>query len=244
MADGGRILGDVLDRLLSLVRPGIETLALAAEAERLIKKAGATPAFKGYKGFPQALCVSINEEVVHGVPSERRLKKGELISLDLGVYYEGFYTDGAVTVPIGRVSPRALKLVRVTWQALQIGLSQVKPGGYLGDIGKSIEDFVVTQGFSVVRELCGHGIGRRLHQGFQVPNFGQKGSGRQLTKGMTFTIEPMVSMGQGEVSLSANGFTYVTKDGSLSAHFEETVAVTRKGYRLLTPIEKILNSKY
>ena len=200
----------------------------------LVRAGGAEPAFKGYRGYPATLCASVNEQVVHGIPSERTLIDGDIISLDMGVKSNGFYGDSAVTVPVGRVSAEVLKLLRVTQEALQKGIEQVRLGGRVSDIGHAVQHHVEANGFSVVREFVGHGIGSSLHEEPQIANYGEPGRGPRLAEGMVLAIEPMVNMGRPAVKVLSDGWTAVTRDGSLSAHFEHTVAVTRNGPLVLT----------
>ncbi len=229
------IVADVLSRLSAMVAPGVTTADLDAEAERLVRQAGAEPAFKGYRGYPATLCASVNDEVIHGIPSpSRALAEGDIISLDMGVRLAGFYGDSAVTVPVGRVSDEALALLRVTQAALEKGIAQVRLGGRISDIGHAVQQHVEANGFSVVREFVGHGIGASLHEEPQIANYGEAGRGPRLAEGMTLAIEPMVNMGRPAVKMLADGWTAVTRDGSLSAHFEHTVAVTRDGPLVLT----------
>jgi methionyl aminopeptidase len=228
------LVAEVLAHLATLVVPGVTTLDLDVEAEKLVRAAGAVPAFKGYRGFPSTLCVSVNEEVVHGIPSKRRLVEGEIISVDMGVKLDGFYGDSAVTLPVGKISPEAAHLLRVTEEALEKAIEQVKVGGRVSDIGHAIQQHVEANGFSVVRQFVGHGIGASLHEEPQIANYGAPGRGPRLAEGMTLAIEPMVNMGGQAVKVLGDGWTAVTKDGSLSAHFEHTVAVTKDGPLVLT----------
>jgi methionyl aminopeptidase len=228
------LVADVLAHLATMVVPGVTTLELDQEAERLVRAAGAEPAFKGYRGFPSTLCVSVNEEVVHGIPSKRRLVEGDIISIDMGVKLNGFYGDSAVTLPVGRISPEAAQLLRVTEESLEKGISQVRVGGRVSDIGHAIQTHVEAHGFSVVRQFVGHGIGASLHEEPQIANYGDPGRGPRLTEGMTLAIEPMVNLGSDGVKVLRDGWTAVTKDGSLSAHFEHTVAVMSDGPLVLT----------
>jgi methionyl aminopeptidase len=228
------LVADVLAALAALVAPGVTTGDLDAEAERLVRDAGATPAFKGYRDYPATLCASVNEQVVHGIPSSRTLVEGDIISLDMGVKLSGFYGDSAVTVPVGRVSDEATTLLRVTREALEKGIAQVRLGGRISDIGHAIQQHVEAHGFSVVREFVGHGIGAALHEEPQIANYGEPGRGPRLAEGMTLAIEPMVNVGRPAVRVLSDGWTAVTKDGSLSAHFEHTVAVTKNGPLVLT----------
>jgi methionyl aminopeptidase len=228
------LVADVLAELAAMVKPGVTTAELDAAAEMLVRAGGAEPAFKGYRGYPATLCASVNEQVVHGIPSERTLIEGDIISLDMGVKLNGFYGDSAVTVPVGRVSADVLKLLRVTQEALQKGIEQVRLGGRVSDIGHAVQNHVEANGFSVVREFVGHGIGSALHEEPQIANYGEPGRGPRLAEGMVLAIEPMVNMGRPAVRVLSDGWTAVTRDGSLSAHFEHTVAVTKQGPLVLT----------
>ncbi len=234
MREASLIVADVLARLSAMVAPGVTTADLDAAAETLVRGAGAEPAFKGYRGYPATLCASVNEQVIHGIPSARALVEGDIISLDMGVKLGGFYGDSAVTVPVGRVSEQALELLRVTQEALEKGIAQVRLGGRISDIGHAVQKHVEARGFSVVREFVGHGIGASLHEEPQIANYGEAGRGPRLAEGMTLAIEPMVNMGRPGVKMLADGWTAVTRDGSLSAHFEHTVAVTKNGPLVLT----------
>ena len=235
MRTANMLVADVLHELETLVAPGVTTADLDAAAEKLVRAAGAEPAFKGYRGYPATLCASINEEVVHGIPSKKRaLGDGDIVSLDMGVKLNGFYGDSAVTVPVGRVSDGVLKLLKVTQEALELAIAQVRVGGRVSDIGHAVQRHVEANGFSVVREFVGHGIGAALHEEPQIANYGEPGRGPRMVEGMVFAIEPMVNMGRSAVKVLADGWTAVTKDGSLSAHFEHTVAVTRDGPLVLT----------
>ena len=225
----------VLSQLEAAVAPGVTTADLDRLAERLVRDGGAEPAFKGYRGYPATLCASVNEQVVHGIPSASRvLKAGDIVSLDIGVKLDGFYGDSAVTVPVGEVPDATHQLLRVTNEALERGIRQAQVGGRLSDIGHAIQGWVESHGFSVVREFVGHGIGERLHEEPQIPNYGSPGRGPKLAVGMVLAIEPMVAMGRPETKVLADGWTAVTRDGSLAAHFEHTIAVTANGPLVLT----------
>ncbi len=238
MRDAGRLVGEVLTELTGLVAPGVTTAELDEVAERRIRKAGAIPAFKGYHGYPATICASINDEVIHGIPSGRRiLNEGDVISIDVGASLEGYYGDSAVTLPVGHVSEQAATLLRVTEESLYKAIERVRPGGRVSDIGHAVQQHVEAYGFSVVREFVGHGIGQRMHEEPQVPNYGEPGRGPRLTEGMVLAIEPMVNAGKPTVKVLADGWTAVTRDGSLSAHFEHTVAVTADGPWILTARE-------
>lgn len=235
MERAGRIVWEILQALREAAVPGATTLELDTLAEKLIYEKGATPAFKGYRGFPGSVCISVNEEVVHGIPSERRaLKEGDIVSLDFGVVVGGFYGDSAITVPVGQVSPEAQRLVDVTRQAMHDGIAQMAAGRRLHDIGHAVQERVERAGFSVVRDFVGHGIGRRLHEEPQLPNYGKAGTGMRLRPGLVLAIEPMVNAGAPDVEILQDEWTAVTRDGKLSAHFEHTVAILEDGPRILT----------
>lgn len=229
-----RLVARALKYLKAFIREGITTEELDRLAEEYIKRHGGIPAFKGYRGYPRSLCVSVNEEVVHGIPGKRKLKEGDIVSLDLGVLMDGYYGDAAITVPVGKVSELARKLIKVTEEALYRGIEMARPGNRLSDISHAIQTHVEKAGFSVVREFVGHGIGKQLHEEPQVPNFGPPNRGPRLEPGMVLAIEPMVNTGTWEVRILPNGWTVVTADGGLSAHFEHTVAITDNGPEILT----------
>ena len=224
----------VLKELAAAVRPGITTADLDAIAEQRLREAGAEPAFKGYHGYPATICASVNEEVVHGIPSPRALVEGDIISIDMGAKLDGFYGDSAVTVPVGAVTAEAQRLLDVTRTALDKAVAAVKAGARVSDIGAAVQSYVEAQGFSVVREFVGHGIGTSLHEEPQIPNYGTAGRGPRLAEGMALAIEPMVNAGKPAVKVLGDGWTAVTKDKALSAHFEHTVVVTGDGCRVLT----------
>ncbi len=234
MREAGKAVARILKSIEDIIAPGIVTMELEELANKKCKEMGVKPAFKGYRGYPYALCISVNEQVVHGFPSKRRLKKGDIVSLDFGVIKNGYYGDAALTVPVGEVERPLLRLLEVTEKALYKGLSAIKPGGRVSDISHAIQQFVEGHGYSVVRRFVGHGIGRNLHEDPQIPNFGPPGQGEVLKEGMTLAVEPMVNMGGEEVEILKDGWTAVTKDGSFSAHFEHTVVVTSNGYEILT----------
>jgi len=236
MREGGKILAKIMQELEKKVKPGITTKELDRLSESLILKSRGKCSFKGYDDYPCCLCVSVNEEVVHAVPSNRILKEGDIASLDLGLYYKGFHTDMALTVPVGKVDDNALKLIRVTKKSFQKGLQKIKPGNTFGDIGNAIQRYVESEGFNVIRDLCGHGIGREVHEDPQILNYAEKKSGPEIKEGMVFCIEPMVSMGDWQIKKSKDGFGYLTADNSLSCHFEHTFALTKKGCEILTEI--------
>jgi len=235
MRRAGRIVARTIDRVLEAVRPGVATRALDGVAEQFILGEGAVPSFKGYRGFPASICVSVNEQVVHGIPGERRLKDGDVLSLDFGAIWEGYHADSAVTVFVGEPpSAEAEKLVRVTEDALEAGVSQVRAGKRLSDIGHAVQQVVEGAGFAVVREYVGHGIGRNLHEDPQIPNYGQPGRGPEIKPGLVVAVEPMVNLGDWPTRVLKDNWTVVTADGSLSAHFEHTIAVTADGPEVLT----------
>ena len=223
------LVAEVLAELRAMVEPGITTRELDAVAEARVLAAGATPAFKGYQGYPATLCASVNDAVVHGIPSSRLLAEGDIVSLDMGVVLARFYGDAAVTVPVGTISERAAKLLRVTEEALVRSIDRARPGGRVSDLGHAVQQHVEANGFSVVREFVGHGIGTSLHEEPQIPNYGEAGRGPRLTAGMVIAIEPMVNVGRPGVRVLDDGWTAVTRDGSLSAHFEHSVAITKDG---------------
>jgi methionyl aminopeptidase len=227
MREAGRLVAEVLTEMASKVVPGVTTAELDELAEKRIRQAGATPAFKGYHGYPATICASINEEVIHGIPSGRRvLNEGDIISIDVGASLDGYFGDSAITLPVGQVSEQAATLLRVTEESLYKAIEQVRAGARISDIGHAVQRHVESWGFSVVREFVGHGIGRRMHEEPQVPNYGEPGRGPRLAEGMVLAIEPMVNAGKPAVKVLADGWTAVTRDQSLSAHFEHTVAVT------------------
>jgi methionyl aminopeptidase len=225
---------DILSALKEKIRPGVTTLELNRHAEELANKKGAKPAFKGYRGYPFALCTSVNSEVVHGMPSNRVLRSGDIISLDFGAYYQGYYGDAAITVPVGDIEEKARLLLETTEQSLQDGILQARAGDRLGNISAAVQSRVEAAGFSVVRDFVGHGIGKSLHEEPQVPNYGVSGRGVELKSGMVLAIEPMVNAGTYKVRVLSDGWTVVTEDGQLSAHFEHTVAITDEGPVILS----------
>ncbi|CAO0820068.1 Methionine aminopeptidase [Desulfarculales bacterium] len=235
MREAGRVVGRVLEAVSQAVLPGVTTASLNRQAEEMTRSLGAVPAFKGYRGYPYSLCCSINEQVVHGFPGSVPLKEGDILSMDFGVVLDGFYGDTATTVAVGGgTSPEALALLKATEASLMAGIDQVRPGNHLGDISSAVQKVAEGAGFSVVRQFVGHGIGRSLHEEPQVPNFGLPGRGVQLKPGMVLAIEPMINAGGFEVRILQDGWTAVTVDGKLSAHFEHTVAVTVDGPRILS----------
>ncbi len=236
ISEACRIVAEALEGIRKMVAPGITTLELDGFAESFISARHAVPAFKGYRGYPASICSSVNEQVVHGIPSSAKLKDGDIISLDLGVYLKGFYGDAAMTLPVGRINGEAKKLLRVTEESLAHGIKNAVLDGRLGDISFAIQDHVESAGFSVVRNFVGHGIGRDLHEEPQVPNYGNHGQGAELMEGMTLAIEPMVNAGRWEIEILKDGWTAVTIDKRLSAHFEHTIAITSKGPKVLTKL--------
>jgi len=238
MAEGGKILARIMKELEKKVSPGMTTKELDRVAETLILKSGGKCSFKEYEGFPACLCTSINEEIVHVAPSDRVLKEGDIISLDLGIFYKGFHTDMAITVLVGKVDPETARLIRVTKKALKRGIRKIRPGNTIGDVSNTIQRYVESQGFNVVRELCGHGIGKEIHEDPKILNYGKRHSGPEIKEGMVFCLEPMVTVGDWKLKKFSDGFGYQTQDGSLSCHFEHTVAVMRNGCQVLTKLLK------
>ncbi|MEW6173222.1 MAG: type I methionyl aminopeptidase [Bacillota bacterium] len=234
MAEAGRIVALTLQELEKAIKPGISTIELDVIAEGFIRRQGAKPAFKGLYGFPASICTSINEQVVHGIPGSRKLKDGEIISIDVGTDVNGFYGDGAATFPVGKVSRIAERLLQVTREALDKGIAKAISGNRLSDISHAVQKHVESHGFSVVRDFVGHGIGRKMHEDPQIPNFGPPGRGPRLEEGMTLAIEPMVNVGTYEVKILEDNWTVITRDGKLSAHFEHTVAVRDGKAEILT----------
>jgi len=241
MREGGRILAEIMKELEKTVKTGITTKELDKVAQDLVFRSGAKCSFKNYQGFPSCLCVSINEEIVHVAPSGRQLKQGDIISLDLGIFYKGFHTDMAITLFVGEaipnVSSEIQRLIRVTKKALKRGIKKVRPGNTFGDIGNTIQRYAESQGFNVIRELCGHGIGKKIHEEPQILNYGKRREGPEIKEGMVFCLEPMVVMGDGRIKKSKDNYGWTTVDGSLSAHFEHTVAVTKDGAKVLTMLK-------
>ena len=236
MAKAGAIVAACHELCRQLVKPGISTEALDREAEKFIRsRPGAKPSFKGLYGFPKSLCISINEEVVHGIPSAKRiLREGNIVSIDCGVYLDGFHADSAITVPVGEVGPAVARFLTTTERALAAGIKQAVLGNFTGDIGHAIQTVAEAEGYGVIRELVGHGVGARMHEDPQVPNHGKPRRGERLLEGLTIAIEPMITMGDYKTKLLADKWTVVTADGSMAAHFEHTVAVTKDGPRILT----------
>ncbi len=234
------LVARVLSELMAAVAPGKTTRELDELAERRLREAGAVPAFKGYHGYPSTICASVNEQVIHGIPNDRPLNAGDILSIDLGAKLDGFFGDSAVTVPVGAVSPEAQRLLTVTKESLERAIAVVKAGARVHDIGAAVQEYVEAHGYSVVREFVGHGIGTSLHEEPQIPNYGTPGRGSRLAEGMVLAIEPMVNAGRPAVKVLSDGWTAVTKDGSLSAHFEHTVAVTEAGCRVLTLRDQVV----
>ena len=229
-----QLVGRILADLRAMVAPGVTTLEIDELAETRVREAGAEPAFKGYHGYPATICASLNDQVVHGIPARHKLVEGDILSIDMGAKLDGYYGDSAVTVPVGRVSPDAAKLLRVTEESLFRAIDMVKPGARVSDLGAAVQEHVEANGFSVVREFVGHGIGTSLHEEPQIANYGPAGHGPRLSEGMVFAIEPMVNAGKADVKVLSDGWTAVTRDGQLSAHFEHSVVVTRDGCEILT----------
>lgn len=234
MREAGRLVAQTLQMLRGLVAPGITTQEMDHMAEQFIRSAGAIPAFKGYHGFPANICASLNEQVVHGIPGSRQLKDGDIISIDIGVLHNGYYGDAAITLPVGKVDPAVEQLLRVTEESLMRGIAQAVAGQRIGDISHAVQNYAESYGYGVVREYVGHGIGRHMHEDPQIPNYGLPGRGLRLKEGMTIAIEPMINMGTSDIRLLNDEWTVVTADGSLSAHFEHTVAITSRGPDILT----------
>jgi len=234
MGQGGRILAKIIEELKNKVQVGITTKELNGAAEALVFKWGAKPAFKGYDGFPATLCTSLNHVIVHQVPSDYKLKDGDIISLDMGLIYKGLFSDMAITVPVGKIDIKTKKLIDITKNSLFKGIKTIKPGRHIGDIGFNIQKYIEKSGFNIVKDLCGHGIGKNLHEDPQILNYGNKGEGDEIKEGMVLCIEPMASIGDSRIKKFQDGFGWQTKDGSLSAHFEHMVVVTTDGYEILT----------
>ncbi|HHF43282.1 MAG: type I methionyl aminopeptidase [Candidatus Aminicenantes bacterium] len=238
MRESARLVGQILQELKAMIRPGLKTIELDKYAEKRTKELGAEPAFKGYRGYPASLCVSINEEIIHGIPSERRLKEGDLVSLDFGVVYKGFYGDAALTCPVGEVSEEAQRLLAAAEGAFWAGVEYFKEGNYLSDISHAIQTYVEERGFSVIRSFVGHGIGYDLHEDPQLPNYGAPHHGPRLKPGLVLAIEPMIAAGGWEVEILSDGWTAITKDRSLAAHYEHTVALTERGPQVLSLVSE------
>lgn len=237
MKVAGRIVGEILAKLSEIIKPGITTKEIDSFSEKYIRSLKMKPAFLGYNGFPATACVSVNDEVVHGIPNASRvLKEGDIVSVDMGVIYEGYYGDAAKTYAVGNISDTAEKLLKITELSLQKGIERILPGNRLGDISYAVQNTAESAGFSVVRDFVGHGIGRKMHEEPQIPNFGKANTGVKLLPGMVLAVEPMINIGGYEVGILDDGWTVVTRDGSLSAHFEHTIAITEDGHEILTKV--------
>ncbi|HYI15956.1 MAG TPA: type I methionyl aminopeptidase [Thermomicrobiales bacterium] len=236
MRAAGAVLASVHERLRGLVQPGITTRELDSVAYELITAAGGSPSFLNYRGYPASICASVNDEILHGIPGERQLQDGDILSLDLGVYLDGFHSDAAVTLPVGIVETRLLELIETAEECFWIGFRALKAGGRVGDAGSVIYELATSRGFGIVRDYAGHGVGRRMHEEPSVPNYGQPGSGSKLRVGMTFALEPMLTLGTHETRVLADNWTVVTADGSAAAHYEHTVAITEDGPEILTAL--------
>lgn len=234
MRAAGQLVGQVRNRLREMAEPGITTIELDRFAEKMIRDAGALPTFKGYNGFPYSICASVNEQIVHGFPSNYALKEGDIFSIDCGVTLEGFVGDTATTIPVGKVRQEWLELIRVTEECLERAIKQCVPGNHLGDIGWAVQEHAEAHGYSIVRDYVGHGIGRRMHEDPQIPNYGRPGLGPKIKSGYVFAIEPMVNLGTHHTKVLSDGWTVVTVDGQPSAHFEHTIAITDDGPEVLT----------
>jgi methionyl aminopeptidase len=236
--ESGRITAQTLDLLEKAIAPGISTLELDRMAEEFIRSSGAIPAFKGYRGYPRTVCISVNDEVVHGIPGNRKLKEGDIVGLDMGVILKGWYSDSARTVAVGMIDDKAQRLIQVTRESLFKGIEKCVDGNHISDISVAVQTHVESHGYSVVRDLVGHGVGRSLHEEPQVPNYRANGQNPKLRPGLVLAIEPMVNLGTYKVNIKRDNWTIVTEDGSLSAHFEHTVAITRNGPHILTLTEE------
>jgi len=237
MKKGGKILAKIMKEVERAVKPGVTTEHLNKVARDLVFKYGAKPSFENYMGFPATLCTSVNEVIVHGVPGGVKLKEGDIVSLDLGVIYQGYHADMAITVPVGKVSPEALKLIKTAEESLKRGIKEARPGKKFSDIGRAVQEYVEAEGFGVVRELCGHGIGKKLHEDPQIINYFKEGEGEEVIKeGMVFCIEPMITIGDWRIKKAEDNYGYKTKDNSLAAHFEHTIAINKSGPKVLTDI--------
>ena len=237
MRASGRLVGLVLQKLREMVKPGITTIEIDREAERMIRDAGALPTFKGYNGFPYSICASVNEQIVHGFPSKYVLKDGDIFSIDCGATLEGYVGDTATTVPVGKCDDEKLKLIRITEECLERAIQQCRPGNHLGDIGWAVQQHAEANGYSVVRDYVGHGIGRKMHEDPQIPNYGRPGVGDKIKSGYVFAVEPMVNQGSHFTKVLRDGWTVVTVDGKPSAHAEHTIAITDEGPEVLTLVE-------
>jgi len=236
MRAAGQLVGGVLQELRAMAAPGVTTIEIDRAAEKMIRDGGAYPTFKGYNGFPFSICASVNEQVVHGFPSEYELKEGDIFSIDVGATLDGFVGDTATTVAVGKVSEDRLLMMRITEECLELAIDLCRVGNHLGDIGFAVQSHAEAQGYSIVRDYVGHGIGRRMHEDPQIPNYGKPGKGPKIKKGYVFALEPMVNMGSLHTKTLADGWTVVTVDGQPSAHFEHTVAITEEGPEVLTRV--------
>src|SRR6266700_2967912 len=236
MRAAGRLVGQVLLELRNMVEPGMTTLEVNDAADRMIRDAGAYPTFKGYNGFPFSICASVNEQVVHGFPSTYELQEGDIFSIDVGVTLDGFVGDTATTIPVGTVSEERLKLIRIAEECLELAIAESRVGNHVGDIGWAVQSYAEAHGYSIVREYVGHGIGRRMHEDPQIPNYGKPGKGPKIKKGYVFAIEPMIYLGSQHTKVLADGWTVVTLDGRPSAHSEHTIAITENGPEVLTEV--------
>lgn len=243
MRAAGQLVGHVLARLRTLVAPGVTTMEIDRAAEQMIRDGGALPTFKGYNGFPYSICASVNEQIVHGFPSNYSLQEGDIFSIDVGATLEGFVGDTATTVPVGRVSEDRAKLIQVTQECLERAIEQCWPGKHLGDIGWAVQEHAEANGYSVVRDYVGHGIGRRMHEDPQIPNYGKPGLGPKIKSGYVFAIEPMVNLGSHHTKVLKDKWTVVTVDGQPSAHVEHTIAITDEGPEVLTLVDKKLTEE-
>jgi methionyl aminopeptidase len=237
MRRAGRIVAETLRDLKRMIEPGITTRELDAYAEKKIRAAGAYPTFKGYRGFPASICASVNEEVVHGIPSNRKLRDGDLIKIDCGATLEGYVGDAAISVGVGAVPPEITRLIEITQESLFRAMEKMTAGNRLYDVSYAVQEYVEEQGYTVVRDFCGHGIGQRMHEDPQVPNYGQPGTGPKLKEGWVLAVEPMVNLGNHDVQIQADGWTVTTVDGQPSSHFEHTIAITADGPVVLTALE-------
>jgi methionyl aminopeptidase len=238
MRAAGRLIGLVREEMRRMVRPGITTIELDRAAEKMIRDAGALPTFKGYHGYPYSICASVNEQVVHGFPSDYRLKDGDIFSMDLGATLAGYVGDTATTIPVGNVSEELLDLIRVTEQCLELAIEQCRAGKHLGDIGWAVQSHAESHGYSVVRDYVGHGIGRKMHEDPQIPNYGKPGKGDKIKNGYVFAVEPMINLGTHQTKVLKDGWTVVTLDGLPSAHCEHTIAITEEGPEVLTRVSE------
>lgn len=243
MRAAGQLVGTVLQQLTTMVEPGITTIEIDLAAERMIRDAGALPTFKGYHGFPFSICASVNEQVVHGFPSEYKLREGDIFSIDCGVTLHGFVGDTATTVPVGQVPEDRLRLIQVTEECLERAIAQCRPGKHLGDIGWAVQELAEASGYSVVRDYVGHGIGRQMHEDPQIPNYGKPGQGPKIKAGYVFAVEPMINLGSLHTKVLADGWTVVTLDGCPSAHTEHTIAISEEGPEVLTRVVPVAQSQ-